>query len=297
MIPIATISKYSTVVRRSFLVVNPLPNQLLLSKTLIGLTALASCGFAMAVQQPASAAALTPVKVELSLLVDVSSSIDSNEYVLQMEGYRDAFINLSPLFGSGEFGDVAVNLIQWSGSNGQEESIPWMLINNQASALQFAEEITLLSRPISSGTAVGSAIQFATPLFSSNDYEGQVWVIDVSGDGRATYGIRTDLARDNALEAGVSAINGLPILPSTYEPSRFGLDVWYENNVQGGVGSFVIPAQGFEDVGRALEEKLRRELTLAPTDPPSADVPEPYSILGICLVGYGLTRFKRHRPA
>lgn len=275
--------------------VNPLANQLLLSKTLIGLTTLVSCGFTLAAQQPASAAALTPVKVELSLLVDVSPSIDSSEYALQMGGYRDAFVNLSSLFGSGEFGDVAVNLIQWAGPTDQEESIPWTLINDQTTALQFADKIDAVSIPFGFiSTAVGSAIEFATPLFSSNDYEGERWVIDVSGDGPANGGIPTSVARDNALEAGVSAINGLPILTPTY---RSNLDVWYENNVQGGIGSFVIPAQGFEDVGRALEEKLRRELTLAPTDPPSADVPEPYSVLGICLVSYGLTRFKRYRPA
>jgi hypothetical protein len=241
---------------------NQLPSQSLLSKILPSCAAIASLGFTVTAQLPASAATLTPVNVELSLLVDVSGSMDSREYALQMGGYRDAFIKLSPLFGSGDFGSVAVNLIQWSGSNQQEQSIPWTLLNDQASALQFADVIGALVKPANFfSTAPGSAIQFATPLFSSNDYDGQRWVIDVSGDGYANGGVSTSLARDNALAAGVTAINGLPIV--TRADTR--LETWYRNNIQGGVGSFTIPAYGFEDVGRALEQKLRWELTLPST--------------------------------
>ena len=104
--------------------------------------------------------------------------------------------------------------------------------------------------------------------------------------------LSTSLARDNALAAGVSAINGLPILPLTF---RSNLDTWYKNNIQGGVGSFTIAANGFEDVGQALEKKLRWELTSPSTDVPSTTVPEPTSILGILLGGGGLACLKRRQ--
>jgi len=302
-----------------------LPSQSSLSKILSSFAVIASLGVSVAAQLPASAATLTPVNVELSLLVDVSVSIGSREYALQVGGYRDAFIRLSPLFGSGDFGSVAINLIQWAGSNRQEQSIPWTLLNDQASALQFADAIGALVRPANFfGTAPGSAIQFATPLFSSNDYDGQRWVIDVSGDGTANTGVSTSLARDNALAAGVSAINGLPIVT---RGSGTSLETWYRNNIQGGVGSFIIAANGFEDVGQALEQKLRRELTSPSTDVPSTDVPstdvpstdvpstdvpstdvpstdvpstavpEPTTILGILLAGGGLACLKRRQQA
>lgn len=273
-----------------------MPDQLLsqssLSKILPSFAAIASLGFTVAAQLPASAATLIPVNVELSLLVDVSPSISNREYTLQMEGYRDAFIRLSPEFGSGSFGSVAINLIQWAGRNQQEQSIPWTLLNDQASALQFADAIGALVEPDNfAGTVPSSAIQFATPLFSSNDYDGQRWVIDVSGDGSESTSDLTRLARDNALAAGVSAINGLPILSR----SRPNLDDWYRDNIQGGAGSFTIAANGFEDVGRALEQKLRRELTDPSTDIPSTAVPEPTTILGILLAGGGLACLKRRQ--
>lgn len=277
---------------------NSLSGQSLLVKILPSVAAVTSLGFVAAAQLPASAATLTPVSVELSLLVDVSGSIDAREYALQMQGYRDAFTALSSEFGSGgDFGSVAVNLIQWSGANQQQESIPWTLLNSQASTLQFADTLGAVVRSFAGWTSPGSAIQFAVPLFSSNVYEGKRWVIDVSGDGASDGGVLPSLARDNALAAGVSAINGLPILPLT---SSSILDVWYANNIQGGDGSFTIAAKGFEDVGRALEQKLRWELTLPPTDPtdnPSERVPEPSALLGIALVGGGLAYSKRRRFA
>lgn len=289
--------------------VNQLISQFSGSKVLPGFAAIASLSISVAAQLPASAASLIPVNVELSLLVDVSPSISNREYALQMQGYRDAFTTLSSQFGSGDFGNVAVNLIEWAGANQQRSSIPWTLLDNQASALQFADAIAVLVRPTNfSGTAPGSAIQFATPLFSSNDYEGRRWVIDVSGDGVATSGVSTRLASNNALAAGVAAINGLPIVTS---PTSRIVD-WYADNVQGGVGSFTIAASGFEDVGEALEQKLRLELTLPPTntsptdgsspDVPVVDgsseaVPEPATMLGIALAGSGLAYLKRRRSA
>lgn len=262
--------------------------KLLLSKQLLSFAATTSIVFTISNYSPVSAATLTPVDIEISLLVDVSGSIDSREYALQIGGYKNAFTRLAPEFDSGKFGTVAVNFIQWSGANQQQESISWTLLNSQASVLQFAESIGKLVRASSGNTAPGSAIQFATPLFSRNDYDGKRWIIDVSGDGSENSGVSTILARNNALAAGVSSINGLPIVTS---PSST-LEDWYRNNIQGGANSFVIPANGFDDFDRAIEQKLVRELTLPPTP-----VPVPGSILGIALAGGAITYLKRRRSA
>lgn len=279
-------------------------SQLTLSKILSSVAVVTSVGFTVTSQLPVSAFSLTPVNTELSLLIDVSPSISRTEYALQMGAYRDAFVRLSPLFGKDGFGSVALNLIQWAGANSQQESIPWTLVNDQASALQLANTIDAIVRPSSfSSTAPGSAIQFAVPLFSSNNYEGQRWVIDVSGDGTQNSGVSTSMTRDAALAAGVSVINGLPILSPFTKPEDAmdaSLSKWYAENIQGGVGSFVIPAIGFNDIGRALEQKLLLELTLPPVDSPvdppvnPQAVPGPTNILGIALLG-GIARLKRLR--
>jgi hypothetical protein len=275
-----------------------------------------------AIATPASAASLTPVNLELSLLVDVSDSISSQEYALQIGGYKQAFTNLSSKFGGGSFGSVAVNFIEWSGATQQRQSIPWTLLNSQASAIQFANTIGSLVRPYAGSTAPGSAINFAVPLFSTNEYDGNRWVIDVSGDGTQNAGASTSQARNAALAAGVDNINGLAISTGS---STF-LKSWYEQNIQGGAGSFVLAANGFQDFGRAIEQKLGRELATPPaatvptppqlpTDPvlelpplleepipgfspPAAEaVPEPTTMLGIALAGSGLAYFKRRKAS
>ncbi|MEM9118799.1 MAG: DUF1194 domain-containing protein [Cyanobacteria bacterium P01_F01_bin.56] len=284
-----------------------MPNRSQQIPILPGLAAVTALGGIAVATQPATAASLIPVDTELSLLIDVSLSISSTEYDLQLEGYQTAFTNLAPQFGGNDFGNVAVNVVQWAGSNLQEESIAWTFLNNETSALQFAETIAALTRPFRLGTSPGPAIEFATPLFSTNEYDGQRWVIDVSGDGRGNT-LLTSTARDNALAAGVDAINGLPILPIS--GSAAGVDDWYRNNIQGGEGAFTIAATGFEDIGRALEEKLVAELTLPPSDPEapivapelpvsesdlSISVPEPVTLWGLgAVLGGLLYRRRRH---
>lgn len=263
----------------------------LLSTVQRSLAPIATASVAIAACLPATAASLIPVDVELSLLIDVSGSVNAREYALQMGGYQRAFTNLAPQFAAGKFGSVAINAILWSGSNQQKEVVPWTLVNNEASALLFATQIGSVIRPFSGGTALGSAINYAVPLFARNAYEGARWVIDVSGDGAQNGGASTAIARNNALAAGVDTINGLPIL------GEHGLQSWYERNIMGGTNAFVLPANGFEDFGRAIEQKLTLELS-RPEKPelgnPGA-IPEPTTLVGIVLAGGGLAVLKRRR--
>jgi hypothetical protein len=220
------------------------------------------------------------VRVELSLLVDVSGSIDATEYNLQRTGYANAFSNASfysSVVGAGNA--IAVNFIQWSGAAEQSQSVGWTLINSQASANAFAAAILAAPRPFSGQTAPGNAINFGAPLFNNNGFEGIRKIMDVSGDGSQNDGVTTSTARNNALAAGINAINGLAILGS-----EANLDTWYAANVQGGAGSFTIAANGFADFGNAIERKLRIEL----------GGPLPGAV-GTGLATMGLVTFARRR--
>ena len=218
---------------------------------------------------PASADPI-PVRLELSLLVDVSGSVSATEWQLQRDGYVAAFQNpnfYSNVIGSGA---IAVNYIYWSGASQQSQTVGWTLIDSQASSNAFAAAIAAASRPYSGSTAPGSAINFAVPLFASNNYDGIRQVIDVSGDGAQNDGASTATARNNALAAGIDAINGLVILGET------GLLNWYVNNVQGGAGSFVYSAT-FENFASTIDQNIEREIV---------GTPEPLTLI---LLGLGLT--------
>jgi len=64
-------------------------------------------------------------------------------------------------------------------------------------------------------------------------------------------------ARDEAVADGIG-INGLPIL--TVEP---GLDHYYYDNVIGGPGAFMIPADNYDTFADAILKKLISEIATA----------------------------------
>ena len=214
------------------------------------------------------AAQAVPVSLELSLLIDVSGSVDAAEYALQQTGYVTAFQSAS-VQAAVTANPIAVTFIQWSGAAEQVQSVGFTLVNSAASANALAATIAAVTRAFNGQTAPGSAINFAAPLFAGNGYEGTRLVIDVSGDGEANEGASTSTARDNALAGGVTTLNGLPI-------GDVAVATFYQDNIVGGANAFLIPANDFGDFSAAIERKLVREIT---------NVPEPASL---ALLGFGL---------
>jgi hypothetical protein len=95
-------------------------------------------------------------------------------------------------------------------------------------------------------------------------------VIDVSGDGTSNAGVEVTVARDKAVDEGVT-INGLAILseiPLASNPTHThppgGLLKYYEDNVIGGQGAFALSAENFEAFGRSILNKLIKEIAAAP---------------------------------
>jgi hypothetical protein len=208
-----------------------------------------------------------PVDLELVLAVDVSGSIDATEAQQQRDGYIAAITDPAVLQAiRGNFhGRIAVAYVEWASAGYQRLAVDWALIDDDKSALAFAESITM-SGPLSARwTSISGAIDFAVPLFDGNGFAGERRVIDVSGDGPNNRGRAVTAARDEAVARGI-VINGLPILndrPQPFglpTPAELALDVYYAENVIGGPGSFIIPAQDFADFKAAILSKLILEI-------------------------------------
>jgi hypothetical protein len=105
-------------------------------------------------------------------------------------------------------------------------------------------------------------------LISRSPFQSDRHVIDISGDGTNTNGRSVLDAREEALAKGAT-INGLVILSTEPLPSfpyhthpPGGLAAYYENNVIGGPGAFVLTADGFETFGQSIISKLIKEIAV-----------------------------------
>jgi hypothetical protein len=214
-------------------------------------------------------AADTDVDVELVLAVDVSYSMDPDEQALQREGYVLALTSREFLdaLRHGMHGRIAVTYFEWAGAADQKILVPWRLIDGPASAQAVADEIGGAPYRRAYRTSISGALSFAAPLFAGSGYHGVRRIIDVSGDGVNNQGMPVTLVRDELVSQGFT-INGLPIMlkrPSAATMDIEDLDVYYEDCVVGGPGSFVIPIKEREKFKEATRTKLVLEVAgLAP---------------------------------
>ena len=212
---------------------------------------------------PVAPAFAQPNAVDLALVlaVDASGSVDQVRFELQKQGYEAAFRHPRVLAAiqSGPTQSIAVIMMQWTGPALQVTAVPWTRLSDAASANAFADAIARAPRALfGGGTSISGAIDTSMALLFDNPFKAARRVIDISGDGANNRGRPAAQARDEAVRAGVG-INGLPIL--TLEPD---LDRYYEQNVIGGPGAFMIAATSYETFADAILKKLIAEIAARP---------------------------------
>jgi hypothetical protein len=212
-----------------------------------------------------------PVDTELVIAVDVSRSMDPEEQELQREGYilgltSREFLNA---VSQGGHGRIAVTYFEWAAIYEQKIIVPWRVIDGAQSAEAFADVLRSTPYRRLPRTSIYGALQFAKPLFDTSGYAGLRHVIDVSGDGTNNMGPPVTIMRDEVLAAGIT-INGLPIMlmrPFGSGTDIPNLDVYYEDCVTGGPGSFVIAIHDREQFKEATRTKLIQEIAAVPARP------------------------------
>lgn len=209
------------------------------------------------------AAAQTPadrVDTALVLAVDVSGSVDEARYALQMEGIASAFEDseVQRAIFSGQRGALLVILVNWS--HKPEVAIPWTIITNRDDALNFAAKVRLAPRNADDFTCMSEMLELVgDKILPLAPLPADRLVVDVSGDGRDNCNPRVavDSLRDGLVEADVT-VNGLPILEGAEAAT---IEQWYRDHVIGGPASFLLPANGYKDFGRAIRRKFILEIS------------------------------------
>lgn len=205
---------------------------------------------------------LPSADVALVLAVDASGSVDDGELVLQRQGYAAAIRHpdVVQAITDSAHGRILVTYFEWSGCESQTVRVAWTVIDSPASADAFAARIEGAGRVVSAGsTCVSAALRYAGNLIAFAPEDAERTVVDISGDG-AEIGAFIVVAneRDRLVEAGVT-INALPILVAVDGSVEY-LQTFYRENVVGGIGAFLQPANGFEDIEPALRRKLVQEI-------------------------------------
>ncbi len=197
----------------------------------------------------------TPVlgcDLALILAVDVSGSVDPEEYRIQMDGLAEALrdgVVVEALMDA----EAWVTLVQWTGSSRQDASIGWTQMSSFAEIDAFASLVSQDPRVWRNySTAIGEALEFSLETFDGAP-DCRRKVIDVSGDGVSNEGTEPrDVHR--ALRAAGVTVNAVVI-----ETDEKDLTSYFWENVIIGEGAFVMTASGFEDYPDRIRRKLQRE--------------------------------------
>ena len=202
---------------------------------------------------------MDPVDVALCLAMDVSASVDFEEFALMAGGTAAALRDPAVLEAatSGPRRAAALCLLLWSGVGGQDVALGWTRLDGPESAAAIAEAIDNAPRmPAAGATALGEGMAAGLALLGRFPGEARRLVMDVSGDGRHNQGRAPGPVRDLAVAAGIT-VNALAILNE--EPD---LLEHYAAEVIGGPGSFAMSCADYADFADAILRKLRREFSL-----------------------------------
>ena len=239
-----------------------MPNWLIAAVVSLLVTAFTLCGV------PNARADEGEVDVLLVLAADVSRSVDDKKFKLQREGYAAAIVDprVVRAMTGGPNGRIAVIFVEWASEWEQKVVVEWTVIASERDAQQVSGRMLEAARSYWGRTSISAAIDFSLKLLARSPFQSNRRVIDVSGDGTNNSGREVIVARDAAIAQGVT-INGLVILsevPLATNPTHThppgGLTAYYENNVIGGPGAFVLEAESFETFGRLLVSKLVKEI-------------------------------------
>ena len=206
--------------------------------------------------------AVAQCRQALALGLDVSGSVNADEYRLQLDGLAAAFQSreVRETLLSVPSVPVRVAVYEWSGPRqfNRRILVDWIVIDSEAALASLTSRLQgTVRRPSGPSTALGAAMEFGIALLATQT-DCPKRTLDISGDGTSNTGLRPqDVSAPNWI-----TINGLTIGENRagFDPSLQELSTYFEANVLRGPGAFVETALGFADFENAMTRKLLREL-------------------------------------
>lgn len=223
--------------------------------------------FALVVSVTPFAVAAEPCRLALVLALDVSGSVNEEEYAQQLNGLAQALDSpdVRKAVLSGAAAPVKVAIFEWSSRNHQFLVQPWITLDSHAAVDQAVARV-LGYRKQRAGlkTAMSTALLYATELLRQQSHCWQ-HTIDVSGDGENNIGpsLEAVFRSDGFVDVTINAL--VVGEPDTETPKQIAKKTellrYFEQQVIRGRGSFAMIAHGYRDYSRAMKRKLVREIS------------------------------------
>ena len=203
----------------------------------------------------------------LALGLDVSGSVNREEYALQVGGLAAALESpevSDVLLGAPEL-PVHLVVFEWSGPGSPRLIVPWTVVDGPEALGRVTGGLRATARvPSDPSTAIGEAMLYGAALLRERSGCPRL-TLDLSGDGPANAVPRPARAREMAELAGIT-VNALaigvdaPVHGDIRQAEIAALSAYFEAEVIHGPGAFVETALGFADFEEAMRRKLLREL-------------------------------------
>ncbi|WP_424942770.1 DUF1194 domain-containing protein [Aliiroseovarius crassostreae] len=208
-----------------------------------------------------------PCRQALAIGLDVSGSVDGQEYNLQLNGLAQALEDpdVRAALTASPRTRVELSVYEWSGPTDQRLLIPWQAITSQDDIQDIADKLRRTERlPAHPATAIGQAMLYGADLLHQRS---DCWqqTLDLSADGMSNAGLRPRDVKPKTALGGLT-INGLVITSDDAEMADIGqgpeqlVSYFTELIIQGPL-SFVERADGYDAYAAAMARKLLRELS------------------------------------
>nr|WP_214650000.1 DUF1194 domain-containing protein [Palleronia pontilimi] len=203
----------------------------------------------------------------LALGLDISGSVDTTEYRLQLDGLAAALQRprvVAALLDDPET-PVDLAIFEWSDPGQVRLTQRWASVVSRNVIDDIAARLRDATRPaFGPSTGLGAAMAFGAGLLAQR---AGCWqrTLDISGDGPRNTGPRPRDVRAGGTLDGIT-VNALAIgadAPSSGDARQVEiaeLSSYFRAEVIHGPDAFVETALGFDDYADAMERKLLREL-------------------------------------
>lgn len=207
----------------------------------------------------------------LAIGLDVSGSVDGDEYRLQLDGLAGALqdTEVRAALMTMPNAPVALAVYEWSGPEDQHLIVDWSVVRNQKALDQTTARLAATNRTKATpSTAIGSSMLFGAALLMQ---QPDCWThtLDLSGDGPSNSGPRPRDVKSHRFLSQIT-INALVIGEGTAKEGDAAahtdrakpdqLTDYYESEVINGPASFAEQAAGFDNFQATMVRKLLREL-------------------------------------